>query len=101
MVKRFKTVGVRELKSRLSAYLAQVKRGGTVIVTERGKPIAEIRLIEEPEGRLDAALRQMESEGLLMRAKKRGPLTPFTPIKLPPGAPSIAETIAEDREDRF
>lgn len=101
MAKRPRTVGARELKTRFGTYLDQVKRGATIVVTDRGQPVAELRPIDEPEDRLDAALRRMEAEGLLTRAKKRGPLTPFTPIKLPPGSPSIAETIAEDREDRF
>ncbi len=36
------TVGVRELKNRLSAYLGRVKQGETVTVTERGHPVAEL-----------------------------------------------------------
>jgi prevent-host-death family protein len=100
MAKRPKMVGSRELKTRLGTYLEQVKRGATIVVTDHGVPVAELRPIEEPEDRLDAALRQMEADGLVTRAKRRGPLTPFTPIKLPPGTPSIAEAIAEDREDR-
>ena len=35
-------VGTRELKSKLSEYLRRVKNGQTVIVTERGKVIAEL-----------------------------------------------------------
>ncbi len=35
-------VGIRELKSKLSYYLAQVKEGEPVEVTERGVPIAVI-----------------------------------------------------------
>jgi prevent-host-death family protein len=101
MAKRPKTVGVRDLKARLSAYLDQVKQGATIVVTERGQPVAELRAIEPPESRLDAALRQMEAEGLVTRPARRGGLTPFKPIKLPPGTPSIVQAIIEDREDRF
>ena len=36
------TVGIRELKARLSVYMQQVKAGATVVITERGKPIARI-----------------------------------------------------------
>jgi antitoxin (DNA-binding transcriptional repressor) of toxin-antitoxin stability system len=36
-----KTVGVRELKNRLSEYLREVRRGETVLVTDRGEVIAE------------------------------------------------------------
>jgi antitoxin (DNA-binding transcriptional repressor) of toxin-antitoxin stability system len=38
-----KTVGVRELKNRLSAYLRLVKSGEEVLVTDRGEVIAELR----------------------------------------------------------
>ena len=34
------TVGIRELKSRLTRYLRQTKQGEEIVVTERGKPIA-------------------------------------------------------------
>ncbi|MGH7311192.1 MAG: type II toxin-antitoxin system Phd/YefM family antitoxin [Candidatus Rokuibacteriota bacterium] len=37
-----KSVGVARLKAALSRYLAQVKAGEEVIVTERGRPIARI-----------------------------------------------------------
>lgn len=101
MAKRANMVGSRELKTRLGTYLEQVKRGATIVVTERGQPIAELRPIAESEDELDTAFRRMEAEGLLTRPTKKGPLAPFKPIKLRPGTPSIAEAIAEDREDRF
>jgi prevent-host-death family protein len=37
-----KRVAVRELKARLSEYLALVKAGEEVVVTERGKPVARL-----------------------------------------------------------
>ncbi len=37
-----KTVGVRELKDRLSEYLRQVRSGEAVLVTDRGEVVAEI-----------------------------------------------------------
>lgn len=37
-----KTVGVRELKNRLSEYLRQVRAGESVLVTDRGEVVAEI-----------------------------------------------------------
>jgi antitoxin (DNA-binding transcriptional repressor) of toxin-antitoxin stability system len=39
---KMKTVGVRELKNRLSEYLRQVRSGEGVLVTDRGEVIAEI-----------------------------------------------------------
>ena len=37
------TVGIRELKARLSAYLRRVRKGEVVRVTDRGTVIAELR----------------------------------------------------------
>ena len=37
-----KTVGVRELKNRLSEYLRAVRRGESVLVTDRGEVVAEL-----------------------------------------------------------
>jgi antitoxin (DNA-binding transcriptional repressor) of toxin-antitoxin stability system len=36
------TVGVRELKNRLSAFLRRVRSGESVLVTDRGEVVAEI-----------------------------------------------------------
>lgn len=36
------TVGVRELKSRLSEYLPRVRAGETVVMTDRGQPVGRI-----------------------------------------------------------
>jgi antitoxin (DNA-binding transcriptional repressor) of toxin-antitoxin stability system len=36
-----KTVGIRELKNRLSEYLRQVRLGESVLVTDRGEVVAE------------------------------------------------------------
>ncbi|HEY4942471.1 MAG TPA: type II toxin-antitoxin system prevent-host-death family antitoxin [Rhizomicrobium sp.] len=37
-----KTVGIRQLKSGLSAYIRAVRRGETVAVTDRGEVVAEL-----------------------------------------------------------
>ena len=37
-----KTVGIRELKDRLSEYLRHVRGGESVLVTDRGEVVAEI-----------------------------------------------------------
>ena len=42
------TAGVKEIKNNLSRYLARVKSGEEILITERGKPIA--RIIKENEG---------------------------------------------------
>ncbi len=77
------TVGVRELKNRLSRYLRRAKRGEEVVVTERGRPIAVIQRIESG-GTLssrEARLARLAAEGLL--TLPTGPrLTNIRPIKV-------------------
>ncbi len=40
------SVGVRELKNRLSAHLDLVKSGWEIVVTERGRPIARLSPVD-------------------------------------------------------
>ena len=37
-----KAVGIRELKNRLSEHLREVRRGETILVTDRGEVVAEL-----------------------------------------------------------
>jgi prevent-host-death family protein len=64
-----KTAGVALLKSRLSEFLAAVKAGEEVSVTERGRPIARIVPIS-PADQEDRALAELERAGLLRRPTK-------------------------------
>jgi prevent-host-death family protein len=57
------SVGIRELKQNASAVVAKVKAGETVVVTERGVPVA--RLI--PAGELN--LQEMVQAGLIVAPK--------------------------------
>ena len=87
-----KTVGVRELKARLSEYLRQVKKGRTVVITEHGKPVG--RLV--PAGQsLEQRLQAMIDAGLAEWNGK--PLPPMKPVAKLRGGKSIADLIIEDR----
>ena len=57
-----KTVGVREIKNRLSAYLRMVENGERVAVTHRGRVVAEI-------GPPTHATEEDAHAGLLRRAR--------------------------------
>lgn len=58
-----KTVNIRALKDQLSAHLRDVQRGDIVLVTDRGRVVAELRQPTLHEHALDAA--QMERERLI------------------------------------
>ncbi len=96
-----RTVGTRELKTRLGTYLRLVKSGRTLIVTDRGRPVAQLGPVTKPEDRLQAILEQMEAEGKVTLPKGKGKPGRFRPIRPKKGAPSVAELISEDREDRL
>lgn len=100
MSKKPKMVGSRELKTRLGTYLARVRAGETILVTDRGKPVAELRPVEAAEDPQEEALRRMEAEGLITRGKHTRRLTPFEPIKLPPGV-SASDLIVRERDEGF
>ncbi len=46
-----KPIGIRELKANLSKYLKDVKEGGAIVVTERGRAIARIVPVKPGEER--------------------------------------------------
>jgi antitoxin (DNA-binding transcriptional repressor) of toxin-antitoxin stability system len=62
-----KAVAVRELKNRLSAYLREVARGEVVLITDRGRVVAELRRPsgDLPPTTLDGALARLQAEGAL------------------------------------
>ncbi len=88
------TVGARELKARLGTYLRVVRSGKTLIVTDRGEPVAELRPLEDD---LEQKLAKLRAAGRISGGS--GQLQPFEPIKIE-GA-SVSSAILEDREDRF
>ena len=96
--KKRREIGARELKTRLGGYLREVREGATIIVTERGEPVAELRPL--PTGRKSekARLDELVARGTLTR-ESRKTLSSFRPIRIA-GLP-LSETIIEDREDRF
>ncbi len=62
-----KTVGLRELKNRLSAYVRQVRAGQTIVVTDRGQVVAELHPpgLVPPGTRIDPAIARLVSRGVL------------------------------------
>jgi prevent-host-death family protein len=96
-----KSVGSREIKTRFGTYLAMVKGGATLTVTERGRPVALLTPVTPADTEDDeAALQRMADEGLITRPTRswRG-LAWTEPLNLP-GKP-LSEIIIEDREDRL
>ena len=62
-----KAVGVRELKNRLSVYLREVAAGEVVLVTDRGRVVAELRrpTVEGLQSPAEQALGRLVAAGVL------------------------------------
>lgn len=86
------TVGVRDLKARLSEHLRRVKAGGTVLVTEHGRPIGRIVPIEPD---VAGRLRVLADAGVVLWNGDRLPPAPPAPPVRRGG--SVADLLIEDR----
>lgn len=89
-------IGVRELRQHASRYLAQVKAGQTVEVTERGRLIAKLVPPEPAETARDRLI----AEGHLIPATGSRHALP-APVDLPADAPPIAEVLDDLRAERL
>ncbi len=89
------TVGIKELKNSLSRYLASVKNGEEIIITERGKPFA--RIISEKPTRVSfhEALKPLILEGIVSMPGKDVDRDVRMPREVP--GKSVSDMVVEDR----
>jgi prevent-host-death family protein len=88
-------VGIKELKNRLSHYLRLVRRGARFVVTDHGRPVAELGPTATGSPRLGEAWERAAAEGwITMPRPGRFPLR--KPVRLKGGA-SVSDAIIEDR----
>jgi len=88
-----KTIGIRELKGQLSSHIKEVREGATLVITDRGKPVARLvpvaaGLAEKVQSMLDSGMASWSGQkpsSDLPRVSVRGPKT-------------VAELLLEDRE---
>jgi prevent-host-death family protein len=97
-----KTASISETKNGLSALLDQVKAGESILITDRGVPVARIEPVSEaddPEG----WLLRLERKGLIRRGNGMPPdellrrMREIGRPKLPDGM-SVVEALLEERE---
>jgi prevent-host-death family protein len=82
-------VGIRELRASLSRYVAQVKEGEEITVTEHGRPVARLVPLQG-ERKIDRLIR----EGVVIPARRR---TGWRPEKLIPVRGSVSDIVLEQR----
>ena len=87
------TVGVRDLKARLSHHLARVRAGQRLVVTDHGRPVASIQPVEESAD--TAWIRRLVSAGRASWSGGKPKGTP-RPVVAKPGK-SASDIVIEDR----
>jgi prevent-host-death family protein len=89
-------VGSREFKNRLGQYLAAVRKGQTLLITDRGQPVAKLSPPDaegDPVDSLEARLKELEAQGFI-----RLPKRPMKSFKAIPSRGKLAsDMIIEDR----
>ena len=93
-----KTATISQAKNHLSELLAGVKRGETVLILERNRPIARIVPIDASQQSGDERLAELERRGVIRRAARPPRKTLPPPIRLPKGV-SILDALLEEREE--
>jgi len=91
-------IGVRELRQNASRYLALVKAGESVEVTERGELIA---LLTPPEQPRSARERLLAAGRLLPAVSPSGRLRCSQPVPVAAGEPTNQELLDAQREERL
>ncbi len=96
-----KAVGVRELKAQLSRYLRDVGAGEILLITDRGRVVAELRapgLSAQPETEDQRRLRALADRVPLTIGRTHDPsIYRASPVHAPPGT-ARAMLDAERRE---
>ena len=90
-------VGVRELRQNLSRWLRRVENGESFEVTERGRPVAELR----PLPTVDDVIDRLARAGRIVKmgTGNLADLPPPRPRR--EGEPSISDVLQELREDKI
>jgi prevent-host-death family protein len=92
------TATITEAKNGLSALIDRVKAGETIVILDRGVPVARLEpvtALTDPDGRL----RRLERLGIVRRGSGRLPLELLRePPPLAAGA-SIVQAVLDEREE--
>jgi prevent-host-death family protein len=93
-----RTVGLKTLKNKLSEYVRLAASGETVVVTDRGRPVAEL---VPPRAQPESVIERGIREGWITPATDRSGKPP--PRKPLPGytLEQLLADLDEDREDRW
>jgi prevent-host-death family protein len=65
------TVGVRRLRDQWTRYLSRVRRGGRIIITDRGRPVALLQPYVEVRSNREERLKAILSSGHVAPAERQ------------------------------
>lgn len=97
-----RTATITEAKNRLSALIEEVKAGQTVLILDRGVPVARLSSAsEEGPDDLDGRIKRLERRGIVRRRRGGGSLERLLrePPPKPRGDVSIVDVLLEERRE--
>jgi prevent-host-death family protein len=86
---------IYEAKAKFSQLIRRVRQGSTIIVSHRGKPVAEIRPIRSADVGLEERLEQLERRGVLRR-----PIDPEAPLEAVARRPGALKRFLDERDEK-
>jgi prevent-host-death family protein len=90
------SIGIRQLKAELSKQLRRVEAGKTLAVTDRGRVIATIQPVEQPEDSPTLKIiRRLMAEGKVSWSWRK-PIGSVRPARLR-GTVTVSDAVIEDR----
>jgi antitoxin (DNA-binding transcriptional repressor) of toxin-antitoxin stability system len=84
-------IGIRELRQHASVYVDLVERGYTVDITNRGRLVAQMIPVRDPESPLERWI----AKGVIERAEEEGSVLEIEPYQGTPAAHSTASRALE------
>ena len=89
------TAGIKEVKNNLSRYLARVKHGEEIIVTDRGEPVARIVKENQRGNDIRNALLPLLEKGIVSLPSRVINRKRVSPLKVE--GKLVSEMVVEDR----
>lgn len=94
---------ITEMKNRFSIFLDKVKHGESVLITERGRPVARMEsILTTASDDIEGRLMRLERKGLVRRAKCRTVLHNILNVRQLPTLKensSLLEAVLAEREE--
>ena len=97
------TASITEAKNRLSALIDKVRSGETIVITDRGRPVARLSsAVDGADSDTDGRLARLERQGAVRRATQTAPVRAI--LRAPPaarrGSDILKELLSERTEGR-